>query len=446
MKMRIKKYIIAIMAAFVLILACITPFGAGAVAYAAGAYSDVLADLQKDDSFDVSDYPVVKDDYSLQVIQIAESTSGELFLYTYQPCQVTPSLVATEINMSLSESVNGTRLYKLSLLNYDGVFGKYKVSGFLVRNTMVRYYNITSIYRKWVKGIDGETGNDNTVSAVAYKVGKFYTATTKNGAISYSCIATQTIEILNPYAGYLRYVDGFGWHKAACDSHYVAFSTDIKIDELYEAELEYMSVDVTTLSRNGEWGPTSFGERIPHHVILTDDEEFKKDSKWWLWGRSDEAEFCRIQSITEFVANEELDSGTVRNLSGMNWVLRFAETDYTYQKYPLDGTISEKYTRVYDVTILRLKFKSAGKVYNLGAVSDKVSEGSEPGNKDKASGRLRGLLELLFAVLALVLLVLLLAPILPFIIQGIFWVILLPFKFIALIVKGISNAVKHKRD
>ena len=57
----------------------------GQTAYAESGYSGVLDDLQKDDSFDESHYPAIADDYSLKLIQIAESVDGELFLYVYQP-------------------------------------------------------------------------------------------------------------------------------------------------------------------------------------------------------------------------------------------------------------------------------------------------------------------------------------------------------------------------
>ena len=49
------------------------------------SYTNVMEDLEKDNSFKLEDYPAVEDDYSLQVIQIAESVNGELFVYVYQP-------------------------------------------------------------------------------------------------------------------------------------------------------------------------------------------------------------------------------------------------------------------------------------------------------------------------------------------------------------------------
>ena len=76
------------------------------------AYTNVLADLQKDETFSVMNYPEIIDPENelygvIQVIQIAESDSGELFLYTYQPSNKAKPLLATEVNMSLSESADG---------------------------------------------------------------------------------------------------------------------------------------------------------------------------------------------------------------------------------------------------------------------------------------------------------------------------------------------------
>ena len=90
-------------------------------------YTDVLEDLQKDENFNPDDYPAVANDYSLQVIQIAESVNNELFVYVYQPSDETKDLVATEIRMSTPElGIDSTyKDYKLILLSSQGVFDKY---------------------------------------------------------------------------------------------------------------------------------------------------------------------------------------------------------------------------------------------------------------------------------------------------------------------------------
>ena len=96
-------------------------------------YSGVLDDLQKDGSFDESHYPAIADDYSLKLIQIAESVDGELFLYVYQPSGQAKNLKASSINISttINDEIS-YRNYKVRLLNSSGVFYKYIVQDFTV--------------------------------------------------------------------------------------------------------------------------------------------------------------------------------------------------------------------------------------------------------------------------------------------------------------------------
>ena len=44
---------------------------------------EVLQDLRRDKNFNEEDYPYVKDNYALYVIQIGESSNKELFVYVY---------------------------------------------------------------------------------------------------------------------------------------------------------------------------------------------------------------------------------------------------------------------------------------------------------------------------------------------------------------------------
>ena len=81
---RIKSGIIIIVFAFMLVLSLFAGQGATSAFADTSNFSSVLADLQKDSNFDLADYPENPKDYSIKVIQIAESESGNLFLYTYQ--------------------------------------------------------------------------------------------------------------------------------------------------------------------------------------------------------------------------------------------------------------------------------------------------------------------------------------------------------------------------
>ena len=134
----------------------------------------------------------------------------------------------------------------------------------------------------------------------------------------------------------------------------------------------------------------------------------------------------------------------------MDWVLRFTETNYTYRS----DSFGEYCTmsNVSEVTILRLKFETDGVIYNLGVVDNKQSpaEGQAPDNNnideldwpsfgDKDWEKLLG--TILF-VIALIIIVVLFAPILPYIIKLVIWIITLPFKLIGVVIKGIAKAIK----
>ena len=390
MKTAHKKFmsVLVVMFAMILLFSAVMSGRVTLPAFAAETgYTGALEDLQKDENFNVEEYPDKADDYSIQVIQIAESTAGELFVYTYQPSQKTQYLEATEINMSLTDKMgkefaedeecspaDRPQLYGLTLLNSNGVFCKYKVNDFVVGSNTVRFYNIASIYREWLKGIDAETGNDTTKNSVAFFVGKLYTAITKDGEISYICENRKVVRILDPFWGFQRYTDGFFLKTTGCDGHYVAFSTDWQIDELYEADVTYQSRGVHRYYNLWEGSGTRYDEWKAQYAFLTDDQEFIKERTGWLWGS--EAKYNRIQSIKKFIESEDLTDETKANLNGKQWVLRFAETDYNYNYDSRCGDWSE----VSNVAVLRLKFKSEGVVYNLGTVSDKGTESPNPTN------------------------------------------------------------------
>lgn len=408
---------LVILSLFIFIITSFIKGGVGQAYAATSRYSDVLSDLTTDSDFDPSEYPTKADDYSINVIQIAESTGGELFVYTYQPCQKTKALTATQINMSLTDELGGEviktrsvgddavggliggaiqdsiggaiqdstgdvdkpQLYSLTLLNSNGVFGKYKVNGFTVSNETVRYYNIVSIYREWIQGIDDETGNDNTKNAVAFAVGKCYAATTENGVVSYASKFVDTVEIVNPVAGYVEYSNGFKLCPDWCDSHYVAFSTDKKIDALMEADVFYVMRSASQSLGLGLSGNISYGE--PESVIVPLDGTQTGGNVGDGWfGQYYKFEWNRIESIDTFM-NEVggvLSDEAKNKLDGAQWVLRFVETT----RLVINGGMSTTmfWTDISEVSILRLKFVSDGVTYNLGAVSDKVTEGDSPDN------------------------------------------------------------------
>ena len=97
-----------------------------------------------------------------------------------------------------------------------------------------------------------------------------------------------------------------------------------------------------------------------------------------------------------------------------------------------------------DFDIIQLTFNLDGVYHVIPAVSDPidiVNDGTPPSSLDDG---LPEWLKWLFGALALIVLLVIFMPILPYIIKAVVWVILLPFRLIAAIVKGIQKAAKKK--
>lgn len=388
MKTKLNGVINLILTLLLLVITVIGGRGILSASAASTAHTGALEDLQKDESFKASDYADDSEDYAIKVIQIAEGTGGELFLYTYQPCQKTKYLIATDINMSLSESADGTKPYKLTLLSVNGVFGKYLVNGVTVSSDKIRYYNITSIYRAWDKTIDAPTGNDNTVDEVVYPVKNLWTATTSESGIIYDCNETRVVLVTDKYCGYMRFYDGYKLYKTACDSHYIAFSTDYYIENLLEAEVSFVTKDytcnITSIQNPPEMGggATNFydydyAEPVERQVLVESTQQGGNTGDGlfgvkYLWER--------IEKVTDFLndPNNILTETAKAGVSDKQWILRFVDLPYTLTAQ-FNGS-REVGTYVTEETILRLEFETFGEHYNLGVVDNKQTGGSKPSN------------------------------------------------------------------
>ena len=364
-KQKNKTLIFVLVALFMLVISLVGRRGVFPAFADTAEYTSVLADLRADENFDENAYPVNSDDYSVRVIQVAESVNGELFVYTYQPCQITTNLVATSINMSLTDKFGGliidtsgalvggivgditggiiggiidisgsmmnvAKLYNLTLINSDGVFVKYKVNDFVVGSDIKRYYNITSIYREYLKGIDNETGNDNEITEKAFKVGKLFTVETSYDGIIYSCSDVDVVEINNPYVDYLSYGDWSGWDLIFdtvhwTDIHYIAFSTDRKIDTLKEAEVTYKT---QSYHSDGSEYPAkiTYGDKSnPQFVTLTGNEEFGVDgNKKYTWES--------IYRTEDFIKTTNLNSTARAEVEKSEFVLVFLKSSFEEQE------------------------------------------------------------------------------------------------------------------
>ena len=367
--------------ALILFIVSLCSICGGAFGAPASVASNVLEDLQRDDSFNLDDYPAVDNDYSLKVIQIAESLDGELFIYVYQPAANFKSLKAIQINMSLDAPVVigpvQNKLYNLTLLNSSGVFQKYRVDGVTVSSESVRYYNITSIYRDWIKGIDKEADNDNKTNRVYFKVAKLYKAETVASDVKYSCTVTDVVEIIEPYVDFISYSSPPEWldlifqTEKYTDIHYIAFSTDKQIDTLKEADVTYC-----TQTYKYARGETSYGSKSePQYKTLTGEPKQNISIGKYTWKS--------IMTSSDFINSTELNDEAKKEVNKSEFVLVFLSTPYSQRSasdFVGHYTIKNG-TKVSNVSILRLEFETEGKVYNLGAIMNQQEGDDIPGNQ-----------------------------------------------------------------
>lgn len=383
-----------------------------AVAFAASEddiYTNVIGDLRIDENFNVEDYPAIKGDYSIKVIQIAESSDDELFIYTYQAGYQSRDLKASSINIGRTEN-NTANLdfpnYKLTFINSAGVFYKYRVEDFELQGTTVRYYNISNILRPYDKYIDGTGGQ--TVSEQKNAVGQLWEVVTFNGETVYSMTTSEVIEVTKKFVGFVNYDDGVkvGWGvtSGATSAHFVAFDTDKPIDHLLQADIYFQTSDVTYKQCNNPIHTGhAFGSKYDYNKtepekytdLTTDKPYITLDYKQKV--SAGKYEWDRIQTTEEFLTDlnnknyEITNPDDVASIAGTKWVLNFYETEINAHggdgiwlpllsilTLPFISDVGVKYTEVSEVMILRLEFETAGEHYNLGVVDNKQTGDKKP--------------------------------------------------------------------
>lgn len=347
-------------------------------------YTDVMTDLQKDENFNPDDYPAKADDYSLQVIQIAESVNNELFVYVYQPSNDTKDLVAIEIRLAMvTLGVESEyRDYLLTLLSTNGVFDKYKVENLTIVSDLVRGYEIVQVSRPWDSNIDKPSETDNTVSTVPCEVSQKWTAQTIDGNVFYSCIKLDVVRITSKWLGSIRYDNGFfgEYLISHSDAWFVAFSTSYDIDRLINVTISYDYTDF-----HGSMGAFDIEyeyDEYPHNdVILTlNDYSVGSNAAGGLFAKK--YKWLRILSKDDFLADngDDLTDDCKTNLKDKQWILRFLETDY--DNYSItSGTFTtyfHDYSIVEDVTFLEMTFEVEGEPYHLGVVDNKQTPDTVP--------------------------------------------------------------------
>lgn len=454
-----KKLTYTVMAIAIMFIFIISYVGGGVgVTYAATSSSEVLADLRKDPDFDETEYPYVKDDYGLHVIQIGESSNKELFVYVYQPCHDTYDLKGTKISISYGYSLNGSglspNLYNLSLVSTSGTLDKYYVEGFTVPNDGDRYYNIVEIFRIIDTEIDGEQDPTNPKTDKAYPVGQQWYVCDLNDSKHYEMNTFNTLEVETVHSGNLTFSDGFTLsdfisRDYPVDCWFYCFNIEDYIaTRIYDATLNYSICDVEEIrfpSGNSNFNKSNYNYNL---TIQLNNKEDKIDVMTFVPSGFGAPSFSwyRILSSSSFISTAEkqgatIDSTVREKILSSQWVFTFLETKRTNIYGPTKDTFY--YSEVYDVGLLQLSFQDiSGKYYDLGVVNDlsdpdNISDGGSTTDLLKAFEEFWNMfVKIILALAGVALIVLLLnfagpvKVVLQYIFKAIGFVICLPFNLL----------------
>ena len=311
--MTLKKRI----ATFILLLALVFTMGGDlysalcirASAEETTSYSNVLDDLKKDETFNVEDYPAKANDYSLKVIQIAESIEGELFVYVYQPNFEIYGAKASYVNMSLQDQRDVSAelkhgLYSLTFINSNGPLCKYVVNNFTVIKDSVRYYSIPVIFRPYDSNIDDTYEAIDETNHVKNTVAKMWCVYSHNDTLKYECVDIDVAEVEITASGEIRYEDGYLLYFSGCNSHYFAFKIDnYDVKYIYDADVTYKLVPYWHTTSNTEPKQDTSRETIVvESKTIFDSELVTYETKGML---SKEYEWKRIQTVSEFLEENQ---------------------------------------------------------------------------------------------------------------------------------------------
>lgn len=399
-----RKIALMILTVFMLLLQVFSPFLA-IKAEAATVYSTVLDDLTKSEKFKIENFPILTYEYInqvnqdtdtendqplMEVIQIAESSSDELYLYVYQPTDSELELTASAVLLSTEFTPDGQNInpdiYYLELVSTDSVFDKYVVKDFRVSEEPYRYYNIVTLYRNFNPEIDEVTpGGVIENFELGIGVGQQWCTYYLNDSIVYEMNTFDTVEIDIGYTGSVQFGSGFQFGNifGAFEFGNLWFITfnvkDYIVEKIYDADLIYkirskenIAGDGTNKTNYGEWS-----DDIPLTLKSEDTATYQGDGLWakkYTWNTIARSQDFLSQLEDQDVSiSDEMRSALLDNA----WVFAFKQTErHTNVIGSLLYTTSSDISAV---TVIRLHFMDIkGDVYNLGVVSDRVSPDDTP--------------------------------------------------------------------
>ncbi|MCM1440627.1 MAG: hypothetical protein NC131_15730 [Roseburia sp.] len=202
-----------------------------------------------------------------------------------------------------------------------------------------------------------------------------------SGSVTYEMTLTETVRVVDKHVGFIRYPEGFKLYLSECDAHYVAFSTDYKVDKLMDADIEFESRLMTRTIPTMGAETVRYGDTVKHTVVLSNVDK-ASNSGDGLFGKK--YTWNRIDSVSGFKSylnkqNIPMTEATTAALDGTEWVFNFYETPYSEITVSGNNVITR--TFVSNVTLMRLKFDMNGEIYNLGVVDNKQSGDDKPDNE-----------------------------------------------------------------
>ena len=435
-----------------------------------------LTELSKDENFNVEYYEENPTDYSIQVIQIAESSEGKLNIFTFQPARNTVDLKASSINIHYGFSSNGEGLspknYSLKLISSEGAFDKYEVEGFSVVADEHRYYNIVSIFRRLSTDVPTDTNvSGGTTTEKSYEVGQQWHAYTLNNKVCYEMNTFETVEITTNYTGFLQMntdiVNSYFGSSSTGQFQqmwFIAFNVeDYIVEHIYNADMSFTYQRYQDTYKNYALQSRTWKDAkpIPDEVHLSDIDSESIERNLKIPFLKEVYSFKRIMSSEKFIENFEKQGGVFSDeaktkLKESQWVFAFKETPMSNTDV-IEGVSVYSYqsgTEVANATILRIRFMDVNKnIYDLGVVNDKVTaDDIADGFADgilSLTDSMKDIVEIISSILGLVVLLIIanfcppllnvLGIIFKAIFNGFVWVLSLVFNVLIIPFKLIFN-------
>ncbi len=473
---KLKKNILALFLAVLLLFSgqFFLPTNFACVKAETLSYTNVVDDLRKDDSFDIYSYPVCSlDNYkkvnndedetndieAISIIQIGESDSGDLFIYTYQPINLDLDLIASSILMSTEENTSMNTLsfssddskeflkYSLKCVSSDNIFKKYLVEGFKIKSEIFRYYNIVEIERPFNSEIDEKISDETITNFVSHKVAQSWCCYYGDDGLKYERGDLEVVQITPTLTDFVYSEGGLTWGSligvdSGSTANYIAFNIDnYKADCILDASIDFNTRKITkTTVTTSNFGELLFNlivgrDSTQYYYSYPDGENFKSLDKPFYLSSADKVTSSGsglwakkytwncIMSASDFIQSSKdqkvsFTDSVEETLSNSEWVFVFHVADASIFPYSSGDYHYTSFTRteVAKVDVLRLKFMVGKETYNLGVVSDTTSDDGKPGGIGSGLDlKLETIYDVIKKVIALIAVVLICVVLGPFI-------------------------------